>query len=443
MQMLLACMRMICDTPAILGPDCRVCPKLEELEGILGDLLQEPDRKIIIFSEWELMLALVRELAAEIGVEAAWHTASVPQARRREEINRFKSDPNCRLFLSTGSVGLNLQAASAVINIDMPWNPAKLEQRIARAGRKYQTRTVTVINLVTEGSIEHAILHLLNVKQVLADGLLDGQGDIDALKMPSGRGALVDRMRSMLDAAGRLGPKIVSPEDVVAADLRLRHGERALMIEIQTDPGGAARMLAVLDLDASGLACESERLSRRQGAPSLPVEVVDRATWVTLRRLARSGIVNLTSGSRRILHISPEFAEPDAAYSSNQQAHVWREEAERAIAMASVLTAGGFPEEAPPLLEKALRCAVAVRQLAAGEQTVDPSTTNAEQAHDLLKQSELSVEAERVLAALRSGAVTPNPADAAELARSTTRLVAALVADHVLEPSVARAALTA
>jgi hypothetical protein len=142
---------------------------------------------------------------------------------------------------------------------------------------------------------------------------------------------------------------------------------------------------------------------------------------VTLRRLARSGIVNLTSGSRRILHISPEFAEPDAAYSSNQQAHVWREEAERAIAMASVLTAGGFPEEAPPLLERALRCAVAVRQHAAGEQ-----------ANDLLKQSELSVEAERVLAALRSGSVPLNPADAAQLTRSTTRFVAALVADHVL-----------
>jgi hypothetical protein len=280
MQMRLACMRMICDTPGILDPDCRVCPKLEELEGILGDLLQEPDRKIIIFSEWERMMALVRELAAELGVEAAWHTVSVPQARRREEINRFESDPNCRLFLSTdsGRVGLSLRAASAVINIDMPWNPAKLEQRIARAWRKYQTRTVTVINLVTEGGIEHAILHLLNVKQVLADGLLDGRGDIGALKIPSGRGALVDRMRCMLDAADRLGPQIVSPEEVIAADLRLRHGERALLIEIQTDPGGAARLLAVLDLDANGVAGESDRLSRRQGAPSLPVEVVDRAT---------------------------------------------------------------------------------------------------------------------------------------------------------------------
>jgi SNF2 family DNA or RNA helicase len=135
LMQLLACMRMICDTPAILDPTCRVSPKLEELERVLDDLLEEPDRKIIVFSEWERMLELVRELAAEIGVEVAWHTGSVPQQRRRAEIMRFKKDPACRLFLSTdsGSVGLNLQAASAVVNIDLPWNPAKLEQRIARA----------------------------------------------------------------------------------------------------------------------------------------------------------------------------------------------------------------------------------------------------------------------------------------------------------------------
>src|SRR5207249_11518855 len=59
-----------------------------------------------------------------------------------------------RLFLSTdsGSVGLNLQVASAVVNVDLPWNPAKLEQRIARAWRKNQTRSVTVVNLVDRKS---------------------------------------------------------------------------------------------------------------------------------------------------------------------------------------------------------------------------------------------------------------------------------------------------
>jgi hypothetical protein len=118
----LACIRMICDTPAILDPTCRISPKLEELERVLSELLEEPERKVIVFSEWERMLDLVRERARELGVETAWHTGSVPQQRRRAEITRFKEDPACRLFLSTdsGSVGLNLQVASAVVNVDLP-----------------------------------------------------------------------------------------------------------------------------------------------------------------------------------------------------------------------------------------------------------------------------------------------------------------------------------
>ena len=106
----------------------------------------------------------------------AWHTGSVPQAKRREEIRRFKSDPACRLFLSTdsGGLGLNLQAASVVINLDLPWNPARLEQRIARAWRKHQTRSVHVVNLISEGTIEHRMLATLAAKRQLADGILDG-----------------------------------------------------------------------------------------------------------------------------------------------------------------------------------------------------------------------------------------------------------------------------
>ena len=86
--------------------------------------------------------------------------ATVPQPRRREEIRRFRQDPDCRLFLSSeaGGVGLNLQVADTVINMDQPWNPAKLDQRIARAWRKHQHRTVRVFNLVSEGTIEHRML---------------------------------------------------------------------------------------------------------------------------------------------------------------------------------------------------------------------------------------------------------------------------------------------
>ena len=307
LQMLLACMRMICDTPAILDPSCRISPKLEELEGILTDLLGEPDRKIIVFSEWERMLQLVRELAAELGVEAAWHTGSVPQQRRRAEIIRFKQDPSCRLFLSTdsGSVGLNLQAANAVVNVDLPWNPAKLEQRIARAWRKNQTRSVTVVNLVCEGSIEHQILHLLDRKQALADGILDGHGDLGTLKMPSGgRAAMIQRIEAMMHPPVAVRPRMLPPEEVVAEELRRRHGQRVLLVEAHTGAESRVRLLAVLDLSPKALAAEVKRHEACAGQ-DLAVEVIDQATWLAMKRLAATGLIAITGGRCRVLHQSP------------------------------------------------------------------------------------------------------------------------------------------
>ncbi|HEY1363577.1 MAG TPA: DEAD/DEAH box helicase [Xanthobacteraceae bacterium] len=312
LQMLLACMRMICDTPAILDPTCRVSPKLEELERILADLLDEDGRKIIVFSEWERMLELVRELAVEMGVEAAWHTGSVPQRRRRAEINRFKQDPACRLFLSTdsGSVGLNLQAASAVINVDLPWNPAKLEQRIARAWRKNQTRSVTVVNLVCEGSIEHQILHLLDQKQALADGVLDGTGDLAALKMPSGRAAFIERMQALMQLKAA-PPRVLSPEEAAAQELVRRHGERALLIEARPGADGRRRLLAVLDIAGGALAEEALRHAAvPPGAPA--VEVIDRDSFLVLRRLAASGLITMADSQAQVLHQSPAFVVPAA-----------------------------------------------------------------------------------------------------------------------------------
>ena len=138
------------------------------------------------------------------GVEFAWHTGSVPQVRRRAEIRRFREDPECRLFLSSesGGVGLNLQAADTVINMDQPWNPARLEQRIARAWRKHQTRTVNVIHLVSENTIEHRMLGLLDQKRALAEGVLDRKGDLADLRMPNSRAAFMERLQAVLGGAG-------------------------------------------------------------------------------------------------------------------------------------------------------------------------------------------------------------------------------------------------
>ena len=164
----LAMLRMICDTNYILDHEDRTSPKVEELERILEQCLTETEVKVVLFSEWERMLELARDRLRQMRIGYAWHTGSVPQQRRRAEIRVFKIDPECRVFLSTdsGGVGLNLQNASVVINCDLPWNPARLEQRIARAWRKNQTRPVTVINLIAEDTIEHRMLGTLAAKRV-------------------------------------------------------------------------------------------------------------------------------------------------------------------------------------------------------------------------------------------------------------------------------------
>ena len=313
LQQWLACMRMLCDTPYILDPDCRVCPKLEELESVLADLVAEPNCKIIIFSEWVRMLELVGELAREMDLDVAWHHGSVPQKRRRMEIRRFKEDPLCRLFLTSdaGSLGLNLQMASVVINLDLPWNPARLEQRIARAWRKHQTSPVRVINLVTEKSIEHRMLGVLAAKQELADGVLDGLGDLSALQMPSGRTALVERLDAMIGADPVEGPILERAEfcaERLRDDLLARYGESLLLLETRRDAAGTETVLAVIDGPPDSAANEAAHLSRihsdigEKDAGGPRFEVLDRSGYGMLKRLVETGIVSFSAGEVRRLH---------------------------------------------------------------------------------------------------------------------------------------------
>src|SRR5213079_1635662 len=111
---------------------------------------------------------------------------------------RFREDPDCRAFLSTdaGGTGLNLQAADTVVNVDVPWNPAVLDQRIARVHRMGQHRPVQVINLVTRGSIEERVLRTLTMKRTLFEGVFTGGSDEVGFQAV-GHQAFMDTMRQL------------------------------------------------------------------------------------------------------------------------------------------------------------------------------------------------------------------------------------------------------
>jgi superfamily II DNA or RNA helicase len=371
LQRWLACMRMLCDTPFILDADCRDCPKLEELERLLSDIFAEPGRKVIIFSEWERMLSMVRDLAGEMGLDHAWHTGSVPQDKRRGEIHRFKQDPACRLFLSTdsGSVGLNLQAAEVVINLDLPWNPAKLEQRIARAWRKHQTRPVHVFNLVAENSIEHRMLHVLGQKQTLADGVLDGHGDLRAIKLPSGRAAFVERLDAMMGKSEAERAARPEPAERLRDDLEAAYGDELLLVQAHSHAAGRQSLLIVLGSDAAAARQDIERrvakIGERDTAPPV-VEVLDRGTWATVQRLVAAGDLSFTAAQSRDIHRSPRL---DDAGTDEQERRLRRArelfgQADRKSRMAALLATGGFGNEAlAPLAEAgglALRAVLAL-----------------------------------------------------------------------------------
>jgi superfamily II DNA/RNA helicase len=117
-------------------------------------------------------------------------------------VHQFQRDPTCRVFLTTnaGSTGLNLQAANTVINVDLPWNPAVLEQRIARAHRMGQKNPVQVYLLVTEGTIEEKLLATLSAKHDLALAALDMESNVREVALASGIEELKQRLEVLLGA---------------------------------------------------------------------------------------------------------------------------------------------------------------------------------------------------------------------------------------------------
>lgn len=362
LQRELAMMRMICDTNYILDPEDRTCPKLAELEKILEECRGNGDVKIIVFSEWARMLELVRELCERMEIGYALHTGTVPQRRRRAEIQLFKNDPDCRVFLSTdsGSTGLNLQNASVVVNCDLPWNPARLEQRIARAWRKHQTKPVTVIHLVSEGTIEQRMLETLSSKQALADGVLDMRGDLGQIRFRGGKQAFLSRLEQLVSPAQKPGAP-VSRKKPLPVDRGLGFSEVARNLlgpacirceERYPAEGPHSVIVVVVDRDAP---LYREKLSapfeeffgKSVSDPLAPVtlEVIDRSTDEAMARLVAAGLMSASTRAIRELGASGQESSSELTEAERQIARDHRRQASRKLKMAALLGGGGLLEE--------------------------------------------------------------------------------------------------
>jgi superfamily II DNA/RNA helicase len=199
---LLMCRMSADSTYLVLKEEPSFSSKLEHLDGLFEELFAEEARKVVLFSEWTTMLDLIEKQLHARDLAFVRLDGSVPQKQRQDLVHRFQTDPECKLFLTTnaGSVGLNLQAANTVINVDLPWNPAVLEQRIARAHRMGQTQPVQVFILVTEETIEESLLATLASKRDLALAALDLGSTVDQVDLASGMEELKGRLEVLLGA---------------------------------------------------------------------------------------------------------------------------------------------------------------------------------------------------------------------------------------------------
>jgi hypothetical protein len=307
LQKCLLMARMACNSTYLIDQvEPEYSTKLERLGELLAGLLEDPSRKIVLFSEWRRMLDRIERRLDELGGEYVRLDGQVPQKKRAALVAKFQQDARCRVMCMTnaGATGLNLQAANTVINVDLPWNPAVLEQRIARAYRMGQKSPVHIYKLVTTGnSIEERLLCTLASKQDLADAAIDFDSEVCEVAMTSGMEDLKRRLEIILQPkpaaideslqrrveaeAEQLAQK---REKLSAASGQLVTAALSLAGELIGNDGQAAPATETIDKLADKLAQCIERDS--QGRPQLTISLPDdaalRGLATTLARLLES-----------------------------------------------------------------------------------------------------------------------------------------------------------
>lgn len=195
-------------------------PKLLELREILTQLVLDQERKVVVFSQWRRMLRLahwaVEGMLAPQGLRAAFFSGQENQRRRTANLVDFHDDPDLRVLFATdaGGVGLNLQRASnCCVNLELPWNPAVLEQRIGRIYRLGQRLPIDTYSLVSRDCIEERIAALVGNKKALFDGLFDGTSDEIRFEQSQSFMSAVARI-----VAAAEGPEGASDDDEGASD---------------------------------------------------------------------------------------------------------------------------------------------------------------------------------------------------------------------------------
>jgi superfamily II DNA or RNA helicase len=382
-------MRMICNALALhdkeLSPDEaeKTSPKLRELGLILEDEVISAGRKAIVFSQWTGMLDLAKHITDRLGIGSVTLSGKVPTARRGALIASFFEDPNCRVFFSSdaGGVGLNLQAASLVINLDLPWNPAVLEQRIARAHRHGQKNAVQVVNLIAKGTIEERMLDTLASKREVFQGVFGTDEDLTEISFVDSGQQIMKQIQELImpepvEAKLDLAPSAeVEPETVEKpelsgyADMLLgAFPGRILLVRYAPDIPGVhqiKQILVVVDQNPDTIRPAAENMIAEHFStlPSVPgLHVLDQHGYRTLTTLLGTGMPETAElMNNPECYCAPSLVTPGLDEQHSRQLKLIEKgfsQAARRLQLATTVVNGGFPEEALRPVREALAWAL-------------------------------------------------------------------------------------
>jgi superfamily II DNA or RNA helicase len=407
-------MRLLCNALALHDPEVKpedrekTAPKLRELREILEDEVASNGRKAILFSEWTNMLNLTEPILEKLGLGWVKLTGDVPSSKRGALIERFFEDPRCQVFLSTdaGGVGLNLQAASMVVNLELPWNPAVLAQRIARAHRHGQPHTVNVVNLVAKGTIEERMLDTLAAKRAVFDAALDMESEVTELSFKDAKSVL-QQLQVMLGEEKAVKPELeleptaeLEEEAAVTlptlqgfADLLVgRYSGRILLVreapQLPTAPADG-NILVVVDREPSRLRLQVEKLLREHygDTPAPGLLLMEQEGYRALSALM--GGAAAQEPEEKTVYRAPAVPAPErkdarkALEKKLRRANQGFDAADKRLKLSAVVLEGGFPEEVMRPVRQALGWALSahlslVKDKAPGEQLPSPRLVEAE-----------------------------------------------------------------
>lgn len=161
------------------GPDAKAEALIEWVYELQAEE-NEPDLKVLIFTEFVPTQQMLKEFLEARGISVVTLNGSMDMEERKQAQDAFRKSHRVLVSTDAGGEGLNLQFAHVIINYDIPWNPMRLEQRIGRVDRIGQPKTVRAINFVFEDSVEFRVREVLEQKlSVIFDEFgIDKTGDV-------------------------------------------------------------------------------------------------------------------------------------------------------------------------------------------------------------------------------------------------------------------------